>query len=340
MRDRPVLVRAALTVLSGPFALAAGVRGALYHRRWLPVRRVGVPVVSVGNLTAGGTGKTPFVAWLVTAAVARGRRPAVLSRGYGPRPAGSPLSDEGTLLRELLPAGVVQVEDPDRVRGARRLLASPTPPDLVVLDDGFQHRRLHRDLDVVLLDATDPFGGGHLLPRGLLREPPRALVRAHVVVLTRAERVPPARVAALRAEVAALAPRATVAVARTVARALVGADGAEQPTSRLAGEAVAAWSGIGNPAAFEALLGDLGARVVLSVRGRDHHRVAAADLARVLARATAAGAGRVVVTHKDLVKLRPLGPPPHVVALDVVTEVVEGGAELLARALSLSPTSS
>ncbi|MFO0931513.1 MAG: tetraacyldisaccharide 4'-kinase [Planctomycetota bacterium] len=326
------VARLGLSVLSAPFAAAACTRAWLYDRGVLAVRRCGRPVVAVGNVTAGGTGKTPFVAWLVAATRAVGRRPGILARGYGPRPAGSTLSDEGTLLAELVGADVPQVEDPVRVRGAATLLAAHPDVDLVVLDDGFQHRALARDVDVVLVDATSPFGGGHFLPRGLLRESPRALARADVVVLTRTDAVAPDALAALRARVAALAPRAEVALARTRATGLVAADGTRRPLAALAGAPVLAWSGIGNPAAFERTLEAAGARVVARRRAADHHRPTPAAVAAVLAAGARAGATAVVVTRKDLVKLRGLAsPPPDLWALDVETDVVEGREALLRR---------
>ena len=339
------VARLGLAALSVPFAAAAQTRAWLYDRGWLAAHRCGRPVVAVGNVTAGGTGKTPFVAWLVAATRAVGRRPGILARGYGPRPAGSPLSDEGTLLAELVGRDVPQVEDPVRVRGAATLLAAHPDVDLVVLDDGFQHRALARDVDVVLVDATAPFGGGRFLPRGLLRESPRALRRADVVVVTRADAVTPDALASLRARVAALAPRAEVALARTRPTGLVGPDGGRRPLAALAGAAVAAWSGIGNPAAFERTLEAAGARVVARRRAPDHHRPTAAGLAAVSADAARAGASLVVVTRKDLVKVRGLlaahpGPAqPAVWALDVETDVYEGCEALLRRVASAGRTS-
>ncbi len=326
------IARLGLAALSAPFAAAANTRTWLYDRGCLATRRCGRPVVAVGNVTAGGTGKTPFVAWLVAATRAVGRRPGILARGYGPKPPGSSLSDEGTLLAELVGADVPQVEDPVRVRGAATLLAAHPEVDLVVLDDGFQHRALARDVDVVLVDATAPFGGGHFLPRGLLRESPRALARADVIVLTRTDAVTAEVLATLRARVAALAPRAEVALACTRATGLVAPDGTRRPLATLAGAAVVAWSGIGNPAAFERTLEAAGARVVARRRAADHHRPTPAAVAAVLADAARAGAGFVVVTRKDLVKLRGLAPSaPGLLALDVETDVFEGREALLRR---------
>lgn len=290
-----------------------------------------VPVISVGNLTAGGTGKTPFTVWLARALLAAGRRPGVLSRGYGARAEGSLLSDEGAVRAALLGPGVPQVEAPDRVRGGASLLAAHHEIDVLLLDDGFQHVRLRRDLDVVLLDATDPFGGGHLLPRGMLRERPSALARAGAVVINRAERVTAKTLEGLRARVRALAPDAVLAVARLGPRALLAPDGRERPLSDLRDAKVHAWAGIGNPEAFAGTLRDLGAKVVGTTFVRDHHRPSDAELSAVAEVASSEGAERIVCTRKDWVKLsgRP-GLPPGLVAVDVELEVDEGEAALLA----------
>lgn len=328
------IARLGLAALSAPFAAAANTRTWLYDRGCLATRRCGRPVVAVGNVTAGGTGKTPFVAWLVAATRAVGRRPGILARGYRPKPPGSSLSDEGTLLAELVGADVPQVEDPVRVRGAATLLAAHPEVDLVVLDDGFQHRALARDVDVVLVDATAPFGGGHFLPRGLLRESPRALARADVIVLTRTDAV----TAEVLAEPCGRASRRSRRAPRSRSRARAR-PASWRPTARggqfatLAGAAVVAWSGIGNPAAFERTLEAAGARVVARRRAADHHRPTPAAVAAVLADAARAGAGFVaVVTRKDLVKLRGLAPSaPGLLALDVETDVFEGREALLRR---------
>jgi tetraacyldisaccharide 4'-kinase len=145
-----------LHVPAAMFGAAATLRSALYDRGWLRSERLDAPVVSIGNLSAGGTGKTPMVAWVVRELQKRGLRPGLLSRGYGAQ-AGEP-NDEALLLAELLP-GVPHVQDPDRARGGRALCELQV--DVVVLDDGFQHRRLARDLDIVLIDALRPWG----LPR-------------------------------------------------------------------------------------------------------------------------------------------------------------------------------
>ena len=331
---KAAVARVGLSAMAVAYGLGVRARGAWYSAGLSKPRSLPVPVVSVGNLTAGGTGKTPFVAWLAGKALAAGRHPAILSRGYGPRPAGSALSDEGTLLQSLLEGAVPQVEDPDRARGGARLLLANPDVDLVILDDGFQHRRLARDVDVVLLDATNPMGFRRLLPRGLLREPVAALSRASAVVATRSERVSPDALAALRREASRLAPAALFAVARMVPRALVDSRGAERPARDLKGAAVFAYAGIGNPQAFEGALCDLGCRVVGRWFAADHHAPSPSDVARLAALARAARADRIVVTRKDLVKLSALPSlPDGLEALDISLEVEEGEEALLALAL-------
>ena len=316
----PSLARAGLSILALGWRVGLLARSAL-RAAGIPRRaRLPVPVVSIGNLTAGGTGKTPFVAWLASRLRSDGRRVGILSRGYGPRAAGADLSDEGMLLRRLIGRDVPQVEDPDRVRGGRRLLAEHPEVDVILLDDGFQHRRLHRDLDVVLIDATCPFGYGRLLPRGLLREPVSALRRAGAVVITRAERLDASALEGLGREIGALTGAPT-AVVRTRPVA-VEIDGVQHPPERLAGRSVFACCGIGNPDAFAGTLRDLGARVVGMRDLGDHVALAPQGWAAVVTEARAAGADLVVATRKDAVKLPSV--PPGVAILDVETLLVEG----------------
>jgi tetraacyldisaccharide 4'-kinase len=180
-------LRASLWPLGLLYGTVAALRNWTFEAGLRRVHRLPVPVVSVGNLTVGGTGKTPTVAWLCALAKARGRTPGVLARGYGRVP-GQVLNDEGTMLQRRLP-WLLQQQDPDRVAAGARLVAQGA--DWVVLDDGMQHRRLHRDLDVVCVDATLPFGNGLCLPAGDLREFRGGLRRAGVVLLTRAGSLSP-----------------------------------------------------------------------------------------------------------------------------------------------------
>jgi tetraacyldisaccharide 4'-kinase len=320
------------------FGAMAGLRGALYDRGLLPTERIDAPVISVGNLTAGGTGKTPFVALVVRELARRGLRPGIVSRGYGARVAGA--SDEvGELARAL--DGVPQREDHDRARGARALLPAC---DAIVLDDGFQHRRLARDLDLVLVDATRPFGlaahGGEpvraLLPRGLLREHPSALARAHAVVLTRADQAPPAELAELQDELERWAPGAPFlrAVHRPVRLAGLGGLRDAGPES-LRGARVWLASGIAHPEAFERSARGLGAEVVGHRRFPDHHAWSAEDAREVAAEAERAGA-LLVTTGKDAVKLAPLSCRARVLEIELE---LTAGAPAFAALLDALPRS-
>ncbi|MFM8734137.1 MAG: tetraacyldisaccharide 4'-kinase [Pirellulales bacterium] len=331
----PAAARLALAAASLPYAAAVAARNAAYDRGLLPSFAVDVPVISVGNLTLGGTGKTPLVAWVARLLAEAGRRPAVVSRGYAA--AKGERSDEAAELALVLP-GVPHRADRDRVAGARAAAAAGA--DAVVLDDGFQHRRLVRDADIVAIDATDPFGCGRIFPRGLLREPIRGLARASAVVLTRASQVDAARRAEIRAAFAAACggrlPRAWMeAEHRPVA--LRSATAGVQPLDRLRGARVLAIAGIGNPGAFRTTLASLGCDVADVAVFPDHHPYSTADLGRLADRAAACGADMAVTTLKDLVKIRrdDLGGRP-LVAVEIAMHALAGGddvAEVVAAAV-------
>ncbi len=295
----PALQRAGLWALSIPYGAAVRARDWAFRRGWKQTTRADVPVVSVGNLTAGGTGKTPCVEHVARFYRALDLRVAILSRGYGGT-AGR--NDEALVLEENLP-DVPHLQGPDRAALAR-IAVEELESEILVLDDGFQHRQLRRDLDLVLIDATLPWGHGYLLPRGLLREPPGALRRADAVLLTRCDLVPPERVAGLRAEVSRRAPG--VPVAESVHRPAAWLNGSnELPVAGLHGRPVAAFCGLGNPAAFRATLEQLGLIVVAWRTYPDHHPYSRADVEglRAWARQLPADAA-LVTTQKDLVKIR------------------------------------
>lgn len=291
-------VRGALALCAPVYGLGVRLRN---RRLNLPDRTfaAGVPVISVGNLTTGGTGKTPVVAWIVNRLRDTGCRPAILSRGY--RSLDGSANDEKLLLDRLCP-GVPHVQNPDRVAGARE--ATGGGSEVLVLDDGFQHRRLRRDVDVVLIDALNPWGYGHLLPRGLLREPKQGLRRASMVLITRADLIEAPALDDLRRKVARYtsAPILDSAFRPT---SLVEATGTTTPLTDLRNRGVLAFCGIGNPEGFRCTLAALNARLGAAslLTFPDHHHYTAADLARIAARARTAGAQLLVTTEKDLVKL-------------------------------------
>ncbi len=320
------------------FGIAARVRRALYDRGLLNISKLDVPVVSVGNLTAGGTGKTPMVAWIARLFEARGLKPGLLARGYGKGDA--ELNDEGRLLAQLLP-GVLQVQNKDRIAGGLELMRMGA--DAIVLDDGFQHRRLHRDVDIVLVDATRPWGlaaprdGGEpvraMLPRGLLRERPAALARANAVVLTRADDAGRERCDALADELLDSAPGLPIARACHRPSGLVRLDGkGALALEDLAGRDVDLISAIGNPAAFENTIRGMGATVGQHRRFADHHHYRASDLDGL-------GSRPVVTTGKDAVKLAMLdGVRAEILVLEIELEVQSGALvlEALIDALPLA----
>jgi tetraacyldisaccharide 4'-kinase len=282
-----------------PYGWAAWTRNRLYDLGKIPVHRSNALVVSVGNLTLGGTGKTPCVEYVVQFFQERHQRVAILSRGYG---AATGLNDEALVLKDHLPS-VPHLQGADRVALAAQAV-NEFGSDVLVLDDGFQHRRLHRDLDLVLIDATDPWGCGYLFPRGLLREPAVELRRASVVMLTRCNQVEAKERGRLREAVTRFAPHAPVIESSHRPIELVNADRSKAKLDKLCGRTVIAFGGIGNPMAFRQTLIDLGAKVIGWRTYADHHRYSSEDMEDLQAWADCQPEDCLVVTtEKDLVKL-------------------------------------
>lgn len=295
------LLRFSLQAASLPYGCAVRVRNRRYDRGGAAaVHRPDVPVVSVGNLTVGGTGKTPMVEWIARHVRRHGVRAAILSRGYKAEQGG--VNDEALELELALP-DVPHLQNPDRAAAAATAVEE-LATQLLLLDDGFQHRRLARDLDIVLLDASEPFGYGHLLPRGLLREPIAGLRRAGAVVLSRADMMPPQERRAIERRVAELAPAAVWCEVEHRATALVDSAGGRYPVESLEGRSGAACCGIGNPAGFRHTLDGLGFEVHGWREFPDHHNYAREDVDALAELVRTSGAEILVCTRKDLVKLR------------------------------------
>jgi tetraacyldisaccharide 4'-kinase len=295
-----MLARLGLRVASWGYGAAVRVRNMAFSRGLRQVVRVGVPVVSVGNLTVGGTGKTPCVEFVAKFYRERDCHVAILSRGYG---SDAGRNDEALVLEEALP-DVPHLQDADRVRIAR-VAVEELESDLLVLDDGFQHRRLHRDIDLVLVDATDPWGIGSVLPRGLLREPVRGLRRADAVIVTRVDQASAESLRIIDDRLSRLIPNKPVAHATHRPTGLLNSVGANQPVEHLRGRSVAGFCGIGNPEAFRRTLAGLGARVIDFRVFPDHHPYSRDDVAGLRESASRLPQDTLfVTTHKDLVKLR------------------------------------
>lgn len=315
--EHPAWLDPIYALAAGAFGAGAAARGWLYDRGLWSTVRVERPVISVGNLTVGGSGKTPLVITLVEQLP--GKRVAVLSRGYGRRSAVAPLvvstgegplvsaeegGDEPRLIAQRTRA--IVVVDPDRARGAARAITLGA--EVLILDDGFQHRRLRRDLDLVVIDGGEPFGNGHLLPRGPLRESPSALSRADLLI-----QVGPG--SALQND------------DRMVEVEVVPVTVGPHPASWLRGRRVALYAGIARPHRLRRTVEDLGATVLAEHYEGDH---AFADPQRLLAfgnRAKGEGAEVVVTTEKDQAR----GPlPPDFLALRIGLQIRRGKDRLQA----------
>ncbi|CAG0968236.1 tetraacyldisaccharide 4'-kinase [Phycisphaerales bacterium] len=296
------------------------------------------PVISVGNLSTGGTGKTPMVAHLVQTLRDAGRWPCVAMRGYGARRGRE--SDEARTYRERFP-DLPLVAQPNRIDGLLNLFATPEGEriDCVLLDDGFQHRLIARQLDIVLIDATRPPFDDHLLPAGHLREPVSSLARAHAVVITHAEAVLPERLDELEGRIRTAAPRALLAVARHAWTGLTvhSSEGVRnEPTGFLAAKRVFACCAIGNPwpflaAAERAAGGRLAGTLVL----RDHDPFMPVTLQRLHTTLQSTHADVLIVTQKDWAKLSEIPPgrwPCEVAVPNLDLQFDEGAAELQALA--------
>jgi tetraacyldisaccharide 4'-kinase len=309
---------APLIPLSHLYGLAMRARAALYARGLLKQQSLPCRVISVGNLTVGGTGKTPVVIALAAALRDRGRKVGVISRGYRRRSGTSILEisdgrtlrghpedsgDEPFLIAQRCP-GVAVAVGADRPRVGRHLV-DRFGVDTLVLDDGYQHLALRRDMDILVLDAGAPFGNGYLLPRGRLRERLSAMERASAVLVTRASQAQ--RLDELEAAVRAVAPAVPIWITDFEPSAVVQVGGsASVEPSALKGERVLAVSGIGNPESFRRLLVAAGAMVVDHCAFPDHHAYSQDDLGRIRRSAEQAGVDRIVTTEKDAVKLAPI----------------------------------
>lgn len=327
-------------------------RLALYRRGLLTTHKVDAPVISVGNLTVGGTGKTPLVAWLARALAREGRRVCILTRGYGrvsmhrrvvvsdgreilagAREGG----DEPRMLAEMLiDASVAVVSDADRVAAAR-WASENLGSDAFILDDGFQHLRIARDLDIVTLDAANPFGGGHLLPRGRLREPLRQLTRAGLIIITRADLAPD--LDALRTEAQRLSDgRASVLTSRLTTLRLRPLDASTTLDALEPDTATtfAAFCAVGNPQTFFAHLRRDGYVVNYERAFADHYAYTQADADALSREAAARGAQALLTTAKDAVKLVSLkfALPSYVVEVGLLFDDEERLLRIVRRSIA------
>ncbi|HEY0004761.1 MAG TPA: tetraacyldisaccharide 4'-kinase [Pyrinomonadaceae bacterium] len=340
-----------LAPLSALYGALTRARLALYRAGALPVHRIEAPVISVGNLTAGGTGKSPLVAWVARAVAREGLRVCILTRGYGrahpksrvivsdgERILAGPLEggDEPCMLAEMLLGKAAVISDADRV-GSARWAVENLKSEVFILDDGFQHLRIARDLNLVLLDATNPWGGRRLLPRGTLREPRENLSRADCIVITRADQAD--NIASLRAEIESLSgsrPIFLSHIASQRARPLFAASIREEAEAMIRSQPVAAFCAIGNPQAFFMQLRRRGSILLSHTRAfSDHHVYTQSDVDQLEREAREHGARLLVTTAKDAVKLRALcfELPCLVLEIEIGFDEEDGFLSLIEKAV-------
>lgn len=267
-----------------------------YRRYPKRIHKVSARVVSLGNITWGGTGKTPLTIRVAQSLVEAGRKVAVLTRGYG--------QDEVQELKKHLP-GVAILEGRDRVKSALEAVEKHRA-EFLILDDGFQHLRLHRDLDVVMLNATEPFGPGGLIPLGTLREPLGHLSRADLFVLTKCD-VGQKNVHWIRQKLNTIKPNATIFEAIHEVKGF--RDGMRQRAlspGQIRGKKIGALSGIGDPSSFERTAEMLGAEIMFAARFEDHHPFKREEIDNFIRQAKAMGLTEAITTEKDFFRLKPV----------------------------------
>jgi len=297
------LLRRFLQIVSVFYSGGVALRNLLYDRGWLRIRNADVPVISVGNITVGGTGKTPIVIRLADLLKQKNIPCAILTRGY--KTGQGKFVDEPAILAKACPDARVVI-NADRFAGAGKA-AAEFGAKALIMDDGFQHRKLARQLDIVAIDAMCPFGYNKLLPAGLLREPITALKRADAVVITRCNQTPGPRLEQLEKKLQMINPEITIAKSVHTPVCARMLKNKEISLDELKGKKIFAFCGIGNPEAFFDSLGELGVTIVGSKSYNDHHQYTKADIDDIFEEATYLNAELGLTTQKDWVKTALLG---------------------------------
>lgn len=307
-------------------------RSLLYRHGLFHTVRLPIPVISVGNITTGGTGKTPLLEFLTKFLSERGKKVAILSRGY----AGTDgTNDESIEFQGRLP-GVPVLLGKNRLANARMAIEE-FHPQCLLLDDGFQHWKLARDLDIVVIDSLEPFGSGALLPAGILREPISSLRRAGIFVLSRTNLCPPEQLQDIKAHLRNL--NSSTPIVETVHHPLYLEDikGNRIETSYLREKKIFAFCGLGNPVSFEKTLRLLGAKVTGFKSFPDHHHYSPAEERELMAEATRQGVEAVITTSKDRVKLQDKNWPVTFLSLRIEMRITQGQEDLAAALRRILP---
>jgi tetraacyldisaccharide 4'-kinase len=327
------LLRLLLSFASIPYAVVHGTRRLFYQIGLFKSVRLPVPVISVGNITAGGTGKTPIVEYLARWFARKNLRTVILARGY--QKIDESGRDDEDLFAEMDIEGVVRLAGKDRVALARRAMQD-LKPDVFILDDGFQHYRIQRDLEIVAIDTTNPFAGGRLIPRGLLRESPSNLRRADIIALTRCNQAEPQDLYELRERVDRISEG--VQIVETCHKPVCVRNLTSKTRKSLdwlKGKAFHAICGIGNPDSFRRTIESLGAKLPKFRAFGDHHLYTAQDLQQVNATAQEFMVKGILTTEKDSLKLNPEAFDLPLLALTVEIEARRGEDIIDARLRSL-----
>ncbi len=347
--DEPAWIRS-LRWLAWPYEWAARFRAMLYRRQWLRTKILARPVISVGNLTVGGTGKTPVVIFLTEWLLAKGKRVAVLSRGYGRRSSSPQLlvsdgervlvtpddgGDEPYLIARRCPQAIVAV-GADRFRLGQWVLER-FPVDYFVLDDGFQHLSLHRTINLLLLDATDVTGIQAMVPIGRLREPLSAAARASAILFTRAETdAQTKRIWQSVTQACGPLPDPMTIIFKAEGWTCI-ATGERRSPMGFQGQKAIVFSGIGNARSFHELVESLGVTVSDTVEMKDHVRYASDVVETIRERARRCGAEVLLTTEKDAGKVATfLNSDDPCWAVRLQTDILSGRERL--ERLIVSPT--
>lgn len=348
----PSMLRLVLRALSWVYRFGVKLRLRLYRKGWLEQSNLGTMAVSIGNITVGGTGKTPVVERFARELAAKGRKVAILSRGYKSEDLKKPqvwrnpetglevvdppkivsdgkkvllraryAGDEPYMLARNLP-GVAVVVDRDRVRGGR-FAVKELGADTLLLDDGLQYLHLDHSLDVVLVDQNAPFGNGYILPRGTLREPPPNLCRADYIFLTKCDGDPPEK---LIRKIRRYNKTAEILQCTHGPKHLQGVFNDERlPLDALDGKFIGAISGIAQPKSFDRLLKKLGGQVLFHTTFADHHAFTTKEIEPFMDRCVSRGVDMIVTTEKDAVRFpRPEKMDVPIYFLRIEVKILEG----------------
>ncbi|KJJ86035.1 Tetraacyldisaccharide-1-P 4'-kinase [Candidatus Omnitrophus magneticus] len=287
------ILKIVLLIISKIYEFLLNLINFFYMCHVFSAAKAAIPVISVGNIVLGGTGKTPFTVYLAGILLKDNKHPSVLMRGYG--------DDEYKITREKLKSVNVFVGK-DRVKSSKEALIAGA--DAVILDDGFQYRRLRRDLNIVLIDAKAPFGNGYLFPRGILREPKTTLNRAHIVVITRADRIGETARAILVNDIKRYAPDASIVTSAHKAECFVNCSGEIFPVNILKNKKIYALSGIAEPDYFVEMIVRLSGCIIFRADYPDHYDYSQNDIDFICEKAVSADIDFIVTTEKDYVKIQ------------------------------------